>query len=1121
MRTQLGSRKVQGIDYAYTLQGWIKGTNSQTLQSNRDIGKDGLTTHSTVAKDVFGYTLSYFASDYKAIDNSVISQNDNFIAQSTALDALSPDLWNGNIKNSVTALSKFDICHDPCIPIELKNATTNAVVYSNCIPPNANFNETITIGCASVQITYTTGDTHVIIASTENGSTVNYTITHTGGTATIATTTPALSCTTAQFVLGHNDGNKANIYWDDYDGTIATATLPITSTNTLNKIMNNCPVTASAKWDPQPTTTIELASHYGSNTGSSASLLAQYPWVSFNIPATPGGGWTPPITGLVKIHLDHVSASGFDFLINEAGTPLSATVVAGSGTTYVTGSSFGMFLEHVSSSKVVNCYMNLGGTDYKVATYSISAGSVGFAADLDISNCTVTDLVNIELIDVTTSSYVFEFYENGSTLVNISVPKNLPSTNSYFEKCGSYTLDFTYNSTLSGFDIVVQSSGGGTQTMVEAFLPINKANITLPTNGCFNIIATIPSNNSATPITPLPMAAVYNYDQLNRIKSADYTQDINLSTNQWTATGTMASYHNDYTYDANGNILTLNRKGIACKNLEMDKLHYNYYSNTNQLKYVWDEVADGNYSNDIDDQTSQFNTSGYNYKYDEIGNLIEDKKEGITSIQWNVYGKIQSVTKNTGLRLEFEYDPTGNRVVKRKLNLVSNTYVLQSTEFYVRDASGNVMANYTYTVAESALTWTESPIYGSSRIGVYRPNKTITDNINIDPCCFAYVRGERNYELTNHLGNVQAVITDKKIQVCSSGTVYFEADILTETDYYPFGMVMPERSYMSSEYRYGYNQQEGDLEIGGDFSSYRFRIYNSRLARFYSIDPASARIPYNSPYNFAENKPIQGREFEGLWVILISAEKTSGAIYQGTAGGGIAFSSSGQICLFVTAGYGWVSNIGTGISSTILLFPTMNNVFDAAGSGTAISVSGGEGASGGIVVASSGNYFGYGLTGGISYSVLPGQISYMTSITKMYPLNTPAEIAAKLKSIPGMMQTLEKSKVFLNSQITEKSVLLNSIVNKIDNNRSKINEVNYDIGILKTEIEAENNNKSPDNQKLIGLRSQMSEKESTLSELQSEQNNLNTQRQETNKLLNDLGNTINQIEQIITKANEL
>lgn len=33
--------KVQGIDYAYTLQGWIKGINSTTLDSLRDMGKDG------------------------------------------------------------------------------------------------------------------------------------------------------------------------------------------------------------------------------------------------------------------------------------------------------------------------------------------------------------------------------------------------------------------------------------------------------------------------------------------------------------------------------------------------------------------------------------------------------------------------------------------------------------------------------------------------------------------------------------------------------------------------------------------------------------------------------------------------------------------------------------------------------------------------------------------------------------------------------------------------------------------------------------------------------------------------------------------------------------------------
>ena len=73
-RVELGNDKVQGIDYAYTLQGWIKGVNSETLDSTRDIGRDGDTTASNLnrnfAKDVFGYTLNYFHNDYSAIGGS-------------------------------------------------------------------------------------------------------------------------------------------------------------------------------------------------------------------------------------------------------------------------------------------------------------------------------------------------------------------------------------------------------------------------------------------------------------------------------------------------------------------------------------------------------------------------------------------------------------------------------------------------------------------------------------------------------------------------------------------------------------------------------------------------------------------------------------------------------------------------------------------------------------------------------------------------------------------------------------------------------------------------------------------------------------------------------------------
>ena len=41
-RVEYGNNSVQGMDYAYTLQGWIKGVNSEMLAPANDIGRDGL-----------------------------------------------------------------------------------------------------------------------------------------------------------------------------------------------------------------------------------------------------------------------------------------------------------------------------------------------------------------------------------------------------------------------------------------------------------------------------------------------------------------------------------------------------------------------------------------------------------------------------------------------------------------------------------------------------------------------------------------------------------------------------------------------------------------------------------------------------------------------------------------------------------------------------------------------------------------------------------------------------------------------------------------------------------------------------------------------------------------------
>ncbi|WP_315819578.1 hypothetical protein [Paraflavitalea speifideaquila] len=37
-RTTIGQQQVQGIDYAYTLQGWLKGMNSTGATATHDIG---------------------------------------------------------------------------------------------------------------------------------------------------------------------------------------------------------------------------------------------------------------------------------------------------------------------------------------------------------------------------------------------------------------------------------------------------------------------------------------------------------------------------------------------------------------------------------------------------------------------------------------------------------------------------------------------------------------------------------------------------------------------------------------------------------------------------------------------------------------------------------------------------------------------------------------------------------------------------------------------------------------------------------------------------------------------------------------------------------------------------
>ena len=78
----------------------------------------------------------------------------------------------------------------------------------------------------------------------------------------------------------------------------------------------------------------------------------------------------------------------------------------------------------------------------------------------------------------------------------------------------------------------------------------------------------------------------------------------------------------------------------------------------------------------------------------------------------------------------------------------------------------------------------------------------------------------------------------------------------------------PPKSPRSSNggYRYFFNGQEADNEVLGEgtLHAFEYRMHDTRIGRFWSVDPLAGKFPWNSTYAFAENRVVDGRELEGL-----------------------------------------------------------------------------------------------------------------------------------------------------------------------------------------------------------------------------------------------------------------
>ena len=83
-------------------------------------------------------------------------------------------------------------------------------------------------------------------------------------------------------------------------------------------------------------------------------------------------------------------------------------------------------------------------------------------------------------------------------------------------------------------------------------------------------------------------------------------------------------------------------------------------------------------------------------------------------------------------------------------------------------------------------------------------------------------------------------------------------------DYRPVGEAREIETVDRNPYKYKYQGQERQDELGLNWDSFKWRNYDYALGRFMSVDPLAEDYSYQSPYNFSENRVVDGRELEGL-----------------------------------------------------------------------------------------------------------------------------------------------------------------------------------------------------------------------------------------------------------------
>ena len=809
-RTELGELRVQGMDYAYTLHGWLKGVNSERLRTSHDIGKDGNggSTNQWVCEDVFGFGLGYYAGDYKAI--GAVSTATHFIIDKvgSTLQTQGKSLYNGNIGIMVTAISQFmeqgDIPFGRAFQYDQLNRIKNSRAFNNVDTTTNNKWKSSGSSLTQYATDYTYDANGNILTLLRKGKAAqpnmdDLTYHYYSGTNRLEYVDDAVSST--NYGIDIDDQVSANYTYDEIGNLVSDASEEIETINwtVYGKIQSIIRSSGSNKPN--------LEFEYSPDGYRSAKHV------------------TDPITGFTNSTWYVRDASGNIMATYEK----SAYGILDTGTLSL--AVLNTFVEAEWGAHVFSRFLQ-----EEVKLHEMMDGSQFTALKADLSGMTqletalrmlspLTILLNessvadnvVAAYDVNDIYDAMVAYHGSATNVgNFAIMTSCP------EEFATYLITNHYST-------FVQYIFNMDAVAAAAFWAIHGT-------------GTYPGAPSAASWLDANAAKPQLYTDLAQAYMAN--PSFIMWFNTYIGSGGLETAILGYT-----DLKNCLRTGAG------DEIFFTILDLYNRT-LLWDETIGISSVNDLTDMMITHGPGFFMQAAIELSPGRADDIFNSLPVTFHVTDYLNAI---------ISYDPFGSSYYNQLVNELM--------------AEGFAFGGWNYEVGEHH-------IYGSSRVGVHQTNLITRSrydegdiSVTLDDVDHTSLyRGKRHYELSNHLGNVQVVVSDKRISVCDEylEVAYFKADVLSAVDYYPFGMMMPDRQWYansdSSNYRFAFNGKEIDREHGGagNVYDYGFRIYNPALGKFLSVDPLFTEYPWNSTYSFAENDVIRAIDLDGLEKFIVT-----------------------------------------------------------------------------------------------------------------------------------------------------------------------------------------------------------------------------------------------------------